>query len=137
MELTKCNCIQHFNSFSIYQAKTNEMQKLKLYWGKINFDNSVVFTFCLSFPQKDSPLDKTKVRKCGQICMIVISYPEHMYLFTETPIHRQKLLANFCITLGQLRFNLVLMKIRNKANFRLTCPCSHSRFIPTDSQTHT
>ena len=137
MELTRCNGIQHFSSFSIYWAKTNEMQKPKLYQGKINFDNSVVFAFCFSFPQKDRPLDHAKVRKCSQIYMTVISQPERLYFFTETPIHRQKLLANFCITLGQFRFNLVLiMKIRNKGNFKLTCPCSHSRFITTDPQTH-
>lgn len=49
IELIKCIWIQHFNSFSIYQAKTNEMKK-KMYYGKIDFDNSVGFVSCLLFP---------------------------------------------------------------------------------------
>lgn len=41
------------------------------------------------------------------------------------------------LLLGSSDLILVLtMKIRNKANFKLTCPCSHSRFMTTDSQTH-
>lgn len=57
MELIKCICIQHFNSFFIYQTKTNEMQKKKKYYGKINFDSSVVFASSLLFPLKDGILD--------------------------------------------------------------------------------
>lgn len=52
MELIKCICIQHFNSFSIFQAKINEIQKRKCITARSSL-TSVVFASCLLLPIKD------------------------------------------------------------------------------------
>lgn len=73
-ELIKCICIQHFHSFSIYQAKTNALQKKSIN-GKINFGKCAS---CLLFPQKNTILDDAG-EKHRQIHMYFFISGVHVY----------------------------------------------------------